>query len=272
MSTELELPAWPEGAAAAVAITFDVDAEAGWLAEGKEYERRLTTLSEARFGITRGLPRILELLAAESVPATFYVPGETAERHEAALLGLLNDGHEVGHHGHRHLRSDKASAELQREEIELGLEALDRVFGIRPRGYRSASWEITPETFALLGEFEFAYDSSFMGDDRPYIERLDGFEILELPVHWSLDDWPYFAWTIEAGGNLASPARVLDIWTRELDSAIADGRLLTLTMHPEVIGRGYRIGVLEKLIQLARQRGNVWFATHGQVADHVLGG
>ncbi|MBS1862948.1 MAG: polysaccharide deacetylase [Actinobacteria bacterium] len=269
MSGTLAFSPWPNGASAAVAITFDVDAEAGWLAEGEEYRRRLTTLSEARFGITRGVPRILELLGALDVPATFYVPGETAERHGAALLAAVEAGHEVGHHGHRHLRSDKVGAAAQREEIERGLEALERTFGLRPRGYRSASWEITPETFSLLGEFGFDYDSSFMGDDRPYWEEHDGNRMLEFPVHWSLDDWPYFAWSIEAGGNLAPPAAVLDVWLRELDSVIEDGRLMTLTMHPEVIGRGHRIGVLASFIAAARERAQVWFASHGQIADHL---
>src|SRR5262245_60339881 len=136
MSSPLEIPPWPGGAEVAVAITFDVDAEAGWLGEGEEYRRRLTTLSEARFGVRRGIPRILELLEETKVPATFYVPGETAERHTDALVPLVRAGHEIGHHGHLHLRSDKVSAAAQREEVEAGLAALDRAFGVRPRGYR----------------------------------------------------------------------------------------------------------------------------------------
>lgn len=190
------MAAWPEEADVAVALTFDVDAESGWLSEGEEYAGRLTTLSEARFGVTRGLPRILDALEDLEVEATFYVPGETAERHTEALSRLASGGHEIGHHGHLHLRSDKISPEQQRREIEDGFAALDRHLNVRPRGYRSASWELTPETFALLKEFEFGYDSSCMGDDRPYLEEHRGETILELPVHWSLDDWPAFAWNL----------------------------------------------------------------------------
>ena len=56
-------PAWPGDAEVAVALTFDVDGEAPWLSEGPEYARRLTTLSQGRFGPARGLDRILGLLA-----------------------------------------------------------------------------------------------------------------------------------------------------------------------------------------------------------------
>src|SRR4051794_22011334 len=100
---------WPGGAEVAVSLTFDVDAESGWLGEGEAYERRLSTLSEGRYGIVRGLPRLLEILERTGVSATFYVPGDTAERHTEALLGVVEAGHEIGHHGHMHLRSDAIS-------------------------------------------------------------------------------------------------------------------------------------------------------------------
>jgi peptidoglycan-N-acetylglucosamine deacetylase len=38
---------------------------------------------------------------------------------------------------------------------------------------------MTPETFDLLLEFGFEYDSSCMGDDRPYMEAWEGRSILE---------------------------------------------------------------------------------------------
>lgn len=269
MAHGLNTPQWPRGADVAVAVTFDVDAESGWLGESSTYAGRLTTLSEARYGVTRGIPRILSILERHNIPATFYIPGDTAQRHRELLAPLRDSTHEIGHHGHIHLRSDKADPDAQRHEIEAGLKALDQAFGIRPRGYRSASWELTPETFELLIEFGFDYDSSCMGDDRPYVEEHAGKEILELPVHWSLDDWPYFAWNIDSGGNLAGTQRVYDTWLAEFDSAVREGRMVTYTMHPEVIGRGYRAAMLDQFLSTIADRAAVWFATHADIADHV---
>jgi peptidoglycan/xylan/chitin deacetylase (PgdA/CDA1 family) len=268
MARPLALPEWPEGAEAAVSLTFDVDAESYWLAEGPEYAGRLTTLSEARYGVDRGLPRLLGLLADEGIRATFYVPGDTAARHPGAVRELVLAGHEVGHHGHLHLRSDRVDARRQREEVERGLDALAGV-GARPEGYRSPSWELTPETLALLLEHGFAWDSSCMGDDRPYLEEHDGLAILELPVHWSLDDWPFFGWTPDAGGQLADPGLVAAAWLEEIASACAERRHLTLTMHPEVIGRPHRLAALRRLLRDARATGRLWFAAHGEVAARV---
>ncbi|MGH2801634.1 MAG: polysaccharide deacetylase family protein [Thermoleophilaceae bacterium] len=269
MARELPAPRWPDGADVAVSLTFDVDAESGWLGEGEEYAQRLTTLSEARYGVARGVPRILELLEELSIPATFYVPGDTAERHTEAVERIVAAGHEIGHHGYLHLRSDRVDADRQRVEIERGLAALEATLSVRPTGYRSASWELTPATFELLVEHGFDYDSSCMGDDRPYLEELDGRTIVELPVHWSLDDWPYFAWTIDHGGNVSNARDFEQVWLDEFDSALRDRRHITYTMHPEVIGRGYRIAALRRVVEQMRERGNVWFATHRQVVERL---
>jgi hypothetical protein len=67
-----ESASFPGGASTAVSLTVDVDAEAGWLGEGAEYSRRLTILSEGRYGVVRGIPRILELLRRYEIPATFF--------------------------------------------------------------------------------------------------------------------------------------------------------------------------------------------------------
>ena len=262
-------PSWPGGAAAAVCLTFDVDAECGWLGESDTYNRRLSTLSEGRFSVTRGVPRILEILADTGVHGTFYVPGDTADRHPDALKAIIAGGHEVAHHGYAHLRSDSVSDDLQRDEIERGLAALERAGVSGPLGYRSPSWELTPETFRMLIEYGFKYDSSAMGDDRPYIEVLGDSSILEIPVHWSLDDWPYFAWMVEAGGRLADPDMVQKLWFGEFVQASSEGRLVTYTMHPEVIGRGYRIEMLRRLINQIQETGSGWFATHTAVAELV---
>jgi hypothetical protein len=41
-------------------------------------------------------------------------------------------------------------------------------------------------------------------------------------------------------------------------------------MHPHVIGHRSRMVVLTELIDHIRSRQGVWFATHAQVARHVL--
>jgi peptidoglycan/xylan/chitin deacetylase (PgdA/CDA1 family) len=252
---------------AQLAVTFDVDAESVWLAASPDYERRLSTLSEARYGVGRGLTRVLELLERYEAQATFYVPGATAERHPTAITRVLEAGHVVGHHGHDHLKSHAIDADSQRREIERGFEALERL-GVKPDGYRSPAWELTPETLALLGEAQFVWDSSLMEDDRPYEIEAGTHTLIELPVHWTLDDWPWFGWTDEAGGSLGDADMVARVWEHELRVAIDEKRPITITMHPEVIGRPHRLLALERVLVVARAS-DIPVVSHATLAASV---
>jgi len=251
-----------------VALTFDVDAESGWLGQGDAFMNRLTTLSEGRYGVTRALPRLLALLDQLDIAATFYVPGLTAELHPTVVPAILAGGHEIGHHGYWHRSADGLSEHEQTEDVDRASDVLRGITGISPAGYRSPAWEMTPVTFRLLCERGFAYDSSMMGDDRPYFEYHDGRSLLELPVHWSLDDWPFFAWSEYLdGGCMTSPARWADDWYAEYEAARDEKRPLTYTMHPEVTGRPARVVAFRELLAKIQADGKALFVTHSALAD-----
>jgi peptidoglycan/xylan/chitin deacetylase (PgdA/CDA1 family) len=253
----------PSAGGAALALTFDLDAEAAWLAAGG-HEHRLSTRSEARYGLGRGLQRVLDLLARHGAPATFYVPGATAVRHPDAVRRILDAGHEVGHHGHDHRRTHEIGPADERAELERGLEALAGL-GVTPRGYRSPAWELTPHTLELLGELGFGWDSSLMEDDRPYTIAAGSRRLLELPVHWTLDDRPALGRTALAGGD---PERLGAAWGVELESAAAEQRPLTVTAHPEVVGRPARLAAVDVVLEAAARLG-VPALTHAAVAARL---
>jgi peptidoglycan/xylan/chitin deacetylase (PgdA/CDA1 family) len=242
----------------AVSITVDVDGESGLPDGGRAYEHRLTSRSERSYGLRRGLPRVLAALQEAGARATFYVPGLVARRHPDEIRGVLEAGHELGHHGHTHRRPDRLSAREQRAELEEGLAALTAVASGGVHGYRAPGWELTPVTLATLGELGFTHDSSLMGDDRPYRVAAGASELVELPVHWSLDDAPHFEATTD-------PAALLAVWEAELERARAERRHVTFTLHPEILGRPHRIVVLQRLLERIGAAGAT-HVTHGEAA------
>jgi hypothetical protein len=60
---------------------------------------------------------------------------------------------------------------------------------------------------------------------------------------------------------MTAPSKVLEIWTAELLYAYehAPGGLMTITMHPECIGRGHRMAMLEAFIAEAKSYDGVVF-------------
>ena len=159
---------WHGGKAAVAVLSFDVDAESAILAAGRRYAEHAMVMTHQAFGPLVGVPRLLELLADYSLPATFFVPGLTADRYPATVERIAEAGHEIGHHSYSHRSAVDLSQREERADFERALEALGRL-GVEPAGHRAALWEASWRTAGLVAEHGLLYDSSLMDDDRPYV-------------------------------------------------------------------------------------------------------
>src|SRR5688500_12189798 len=138
---------------ATVCLSFDFDAISIWL--GSYGARSPSMISRGEFGVV-GVERILRLLERRAIPATFFVPGHTAETYPETTRAIAAAGHEIGHHGYLHENPVGLDRDRERAVLLRGLEALDRVLGARPVGYRSPAWDNSPHTIELLLEHGFA--------------------------------------------------------------------------------------------------------------------
>jgi cytosine deaminase len=266
---------WPGGATSAAILSFDLDAESVVLTADPANATRLSVMSHQAYGPLTGVPRILRLLRRHELRATFYVPGYTAERYPEVVAAIADAGHEIAHHGYLHEAVRGMSPAEEAAMINRGLDALERVAGIRPAGYRAPMWETTYATPGLLLDRGFAYDSSLMDSDVPYVLAEhggpDARSLVEIPVHWALDDWEQYAYVPEVFGSglIESPAKVLEMWSLELRAIHDDGGCFSLTNHPFLSGRPSRLRALEQLIEMMESLPGLWIATSGDVARHV---
>jgi peptidoglycan/xylan/chitin deacetylase (PgdA/CDA1 family) len=269
-----------------VCLTFDFDALSVWLAD--HFRVTPAMLSRGEYGARVGVPRILNLLAAYSVPATFFVPGHTAESFADTVEAVLAAGHEIAHHGYGHQDPSSQSPDEERSSMERGIVSLERFLGSPPQGYRSPSWDYSATTLSLLVEHGFLYDSSlFAGDYHPFHPRLGDHvgaevplqmgrevDLWEFPVDFCLDDWPHFTFSFEPSRvGLSAPSKVLEIWVGEFDYMVEHEQsgVFTLTMHPQVIGRGHRMTLLEHFVQHVLSKDSARFARMGDVAQEMSG-
>ena len=261
----LELPA---GKTSAFVISFDFDAEEVWLAENPENANRPGVLSQGTYGAKVGVGLVLDTLDHLGLPATFFTPGRVAERYPDQMREIVAHGHELGHHGYTHTSPTKLSKAEELEELLKGKAALEQ-FGVEVTGYRSPSWEVSPNTFDLLVENGFKYSSSMMDDIKPYVHPAH--KVVELPVQWMLDDAPYFWFSVGSDWNrtIRSARDVEEIWREEFMGIHGLGGLTMLTMHPQFIGRPSRVAMLERFLTFVKSHDEVWIATAGEVAKAV---
>ncbi len=256
---------WPGDAACAACFTFDFDAEEVWIGEDRANAGRPGVLSQGTYGAKVAVPAILELLDRHGVRATFFVPGRVAERHPERVQQIVDAGHELAHHGYTHTAVTSFVGDQEEEELVKGLTAL-RKFSSTVCGYRSPSWELTDRTLDLVVKHGFTYSSNLMDDVRPYRHGGDG--LVELPVHWMLDDAAHF-WFDAAGwtNKIATNSEVREIWWQELQGIKEMGGAFTLTMHPQIIGRPSRLSLLAELLSFVVAQHDVWVATAAEIAS-----
>ncbi len=263
-----------------VCLTFDFDTQSGFIARGMTTP---TPLSRGEFGLV-GARRILALLKSSGIRATWFIPGFTIESHPGACEAVVRDGHEVAHHSWAHIPPAQQSREEEEADLVRANDAIARLTGRKARGYRSPSWDLSENTIDLLLSHGFLYDSSLMGADYwPYrARRGDQAELgkryrfgeetalIEMPISWSLDDYPHFEFvrtptTVLPGLN--SARTVMENWRDEFSymQQTVEWGVLTYTMHPYVIGRGYRMLALEGLVKDLAAAGAV-FMTMAEAA------
>ena len=246
-----------------VCLTFDFDALSLWIARGMTTP---TPISQGEFGAV-GAERILALLASHAIPATWFIPGHTIETYPALCTRIYAAGHEIGHHGYAHEAPVGRTRAAEEDVLVRGNEAIRRLTGAPAAGYRSPAWDLSPHSVELLLAHGFTYDSSMMANDyTPYFARRGDIitadqparfgattSLVELPVSWSLDDFPHFEYLWTATHLQQGLQRADDVLANWLDdfrylTRTLEWGVLTFTFHPQVIGRGHRMLLLERLI------------------------
>lgn len=168
------------------------------------------------------VPRVLDFLKARNLTITFFIVGQDAalEKNSEALGSIAAAGHEIGNHSFHHepwlhLRS---AAEIE-EEIALAEEHIGRATGEHPVGFRGPGYSFSQDILRVLVRRGYKYDAStfptYLGplarayyfmttglsDEeklkrkelfgklrdglrplKPYRCRLDGGELMEMPV------------------------------------------------------------------------------------------
>jgi peptidoglycan/xylan/chitin deacetylase (PgdA/CDA1 family) len=246
-----------------VCLTFDFDALSLWIARGMTTP---TPISQGEFGAI-GAERILALLASHAIPATWFIPGHTIETYPALCTRIYAAGHEIGHHGYAHEAPVGRTRAAEEDVLVRGNEVIRRLTGAPAAGYRSPAWDLSPHSVELLLAHGFTYDSSMMANDyTPYFARRGDIitadqpaqfgattSLIELPVSWSLDDFPHFEYLWTATHLQPGLQRTDDVLANWLDdfrylTRTLEWGVLTFTFHPQVIGRGHRMLLLERLI------------------------
>ncbi len=261
-------------------MTIGLDAMSLWITSFRTNNPSM--LSRGELDVT-GCRRVLDILDRYNVKSTFLVPGHTALAYPNLIKEIADRGHEFAYHGWMHEDVRDSSKDEERLIIERGLEALDLVVGVQPRGHVSPAWNMSVNTIDLMDEFGFEFDGSRMATDHlpVYLRKGDSWttdrpfqfgtltDIVGIPVAWIMDDVPMFEFVWGEIPGLKAPSQVEEMWNGELDYAVQNcpGGVFNLTVHPQSIARGARIQVLDRLLKRASELSDVTYLKQSEYVD-----
>jgi peptidoglycan-N-acetylglucosamine deacetylase len=264
-----------------ICMSVDYDAVSTWIAAG---QTGLRTLSRGEFAEV-ATPQLLTIFKRYGITTSWYIPGNTGLQYPASVAAVGAAGHEIANHTLRHEDIGALPVDQMRSSLQRTNDILERITGQRPVGARLSGADLGDGTcLKVMAEMGFRYDSSLLGgyravwapsphtiDAEGLIRRGAPLDMVELPFVWILTDFSQFEFHVGPPNYralLLNARHVEEVWVDEIDDLIArdpDGFIM-FALHPQVIGRGSRLAMLERVIEHALEK-KCRFATAAQIAD-----
>jgi putative urate catabolism protein len=276
-------PRWPGGARLAVQIVLNYeeggencvlhgdDASEAFLseidgAEPRRGVRHMSMESIYEYGARVGVWRLKDLFDRYQVPVTVFAVGMAVERNPDPVRALYAAGHEICSHGYRWIDYQYVEAAVESEHIRLAIAAITAATGERPLGWYTG--RTSPNTRALVvAEGGFLYDADDYSDDLPFWNLQHGRPHLVIPYTLDVNDMRF-----AAGRGFNSGEQFFHYLKDSFDVLYAEGedtpRMLSVGLHCRLAGRPGRIAAVERFLDYARSRDDVWFCRRVDIARH----
>lgn len=109
-------------------------------------------------------PRLLDMLRARNIKATFYVIGRSVDLYPQIVRRTVAEGHEIGNHTHTHRLLSKLSDDEVRSELSRCRDAVGRAAGVQPRTMRPPYGGLLPRQRQMV-HAEFGYPTMLWSVD-----------------------------------------------------------------------------------------------------------
>ncbi len=273
---------WPGGARLAVnvVVNYEEGSEASPLQGDQDAEvlseapyvvprgtRNLFLESTYEYGSRVGIWRLLSLLDRFRVRPTVFACAQALELNPDVTAAIVERGCDVVGHGYRWRQHINLSPAEQAEDIARCKRELERLTGRPMLGWFTRPPN-TEETLRLLVENEVVYDCGSVNDEIPYFIPVEGRPLLAVPYSLDVNDIRFWK------GQLSTAREFEEYGKAAFDVLYADSattpRMMSIGLHPRVIGRPARLQGLERLLDHIVGHDDVWLAPRDEIARFWL--
>jgi peptidoglycan/xylan/chitin deacetylase (PgdA/CDA1 family) len=230
---------------------------------GQEVQPDVPNWSWAEYGMRAGLPRIIRSITDRKLPASCDLNAMVIDAYPEAASALLETGWELVGHGYRQ-RALHAEVD-EGEAIGASLRRLEEFSGRRPRGWLGPGLQETDHTPDLLRKHGIEYTLDWSLDDLPVWITTDYGELLAVPYTLEIND--SVLWAMNRYGSDEMYRRLVDTVAVFEHETVTNPRILTIALHPHLIGPPHRAIYLDRMLDLLTTRTDVVFATGSGITD-----
>lgn len=270
---------WPNGARLAINLVInyeegsernglDGDADREPLVEAKYDvpggERELFTESTFEYGSRVGIWRLIEALDSYDVTATVFATAVAMERNKRVTDAIVRRGYDIAGHGYRWIPHTGMSRNQEKQQIEDCASALQKLTGREIKGWFTRPPN-TVNTRSLLAECGLSYDAGSVSDDIPYWDDVDGRPFLVVPYSLDVNDTKFYKGQFFTADDFARYA--IDCFDVLIAESARRPRMMSIGLHPRIIGRPARLAGLLRVLDRIAGRGDAWITGRDQIAD-----
>jgi allantoinase len=275
---------WPGGAG--LAINFVINYE-----EGSEYsideqdgrsegalievntprvpqgDRDLASESMYEYGARVGFWRLFRLFRSRDLPVTIFAAARALELNPEVTAALAATDWDFVAHGYRWIEHYRLDESTEREHIARAYDTIALLTGRPPLGWY-CRYSPSAHTRRLVVEHGgYTYDSDAYNDEIPYWTEVAGRSHLVVPYSLVTNDAK-----ILAGGGIEGGAGYAEFLIESFEMLLRDSqdgaRMMSVGLHPRVVGHPGRAAGLERFIDHVAGREGVWIARRADIAEH----
>ncbi|WRT69067.1 uncharacterized protein IL334_006050 [Kwoniella shivajii] len=231
------------------------------------------------YGAREGVPRLLSLFNRYQIPVTWNIFTRALEKAPYWVKPIVESGAELSLGGHRYRDNFYVDPEEEDKLINKSIDVLQDLTGDKelPKGWlveRRSNLSVKLYSMAHAErKLPVVYSSDSCADDVPYWvpspTKEEGQGLLMVPYSYDCSDLRFKM----KGSGWASPkdyfSHLKDTFDCLLEEGEAgEGKMMTILLHPHIIGRPNRIFWLEKFITYVKSKPEAWLARRVDIAEH----
>ena len=216
------------------------------------------------YGVRVGIWRMMEVMEKHGVKGTVALNSDVCRHYPRIIEGGKALGWEwMGHGTNNSTLINRQSEDEERALIKSVVDAIKAGTGVQPRGWLSPALSESHRTLDILAANGIEYVGNWVNDEQPYPMRVKSGSMLSMPYSIEMNDIPAF---LEQGQAPETFGRMIcDQFDVLYEDGAKTGRVMSICLHPFLIGHPHRSKHFDKALAHIRSRQEVWVTTGGEI-------